>query len=93
MIEIFKDHGIKENTNLFLPHIHLCKNTGTGVRQLEYSHIIGSLVYLMNCTRPDIAYVISKLSRYTSNPSEDHWTVLLRVLGYVSKYQGICLEI
>ena len=38
----------------------------------------------MNCTRPDSAYVISKLSRYTSNPSDDHWTVLLRVVGYVS---------
>jgi len=39
---------------------------------------------LINCTRLDITYVVSKLSRYTSNPSNDHWTVLLRVLGYVS---------
>ena len=27
MIERFKDHGIKENTNPFLPHVHLHKNT------------------------------------------------------------------
>ena len=40
MIERFKDHGIKENTDPFLPHIHLRKNIGTGVRQLEYSQII-----------------------------------------------------
>jgi len=39
---------------------------------------------LMNYTRIDIAYTISKLSRYTSNPSNDHWTALLRVLNYVS---------
>ena len=52
MIERFKDHGINENTNPFLPHIHLRKNTGTGVCQLEYSQIIESLMYLMNCTRP-----------------------------------------
>jgi len=32
MIERFKDHEIKENTNFFLPHIHLHKNTGTGIR-------------------------------------------------------------
>jgi len=38
----------------------------------------------MNCTRPDIAYTVSKLRRYTSNPSDDHYTALLRVLGYVS---------
>ena len=80
MIERFKDHRIKENTNPFLSHI----NTGTGVRQLEYSQIIRSLMYLMNCTRPDIAYAVSKLSRYTSNPSDQHWTARLRVLGYVS---------
>jgi len=77
MIERFKEHGIKKNTNPILPHIHLRKNTGTGIRQLEYS--IGSLMYLMNCTRPDISYDVSKLSRYTSNPSDDHWTALLRV--------------
>ena len=47
MIEKFKDHGIKENTNPFLPHIQLRKNIGTGVRQLEYSQIIRSLMYLM----------------------------------------------
>ena len=77
MIERFKEHGIKENTNLFLPYIHIRKNTGTGVRQLEYSQIIRSLMYLMICTRPNIAYAVSKLSRYTSNPSNDHWTALL----------------
>ena len=52
MIERFKEHRIKENTDIFLPHIHLRKNTGSGVRQLEYSQIIGSLIYLMNCTSP-----------------------------------------
>ena len=70
MIERFKDHGIKENTNPFLPHVHLHKNKGTRIRQLEYSQIIESLMYLMNCTRPDIVYAVSKLSRYTSNPSD-----------------------
>ena len=76
IIERFKNHEIKENTNPFLPHIHLRKNTSTGIRQLEYYQIIRSLMYLINCTRLDIAYAVSKLSRYTSNPSDDHWTAL-----------------
>ena len=69
MIERFKEYRIKENTNHFLLHIHLRKNTGTGTgtRQLEYFQIIRSLMYLMNYTRPDITYAVSKLSRYTSN--------------------------
>ena len=92
MIERFKDHGIKENTNLFLQHIHLHKNTGTGIRQLEYSQIIKSLMYLKNWTRPDVAYAVSKLSKYTSNPNDDHWTALLRVVGYVSKIREYALK-
>ena len=38
----------------------------------------------MNCTTPDIAYTVSKLSRYTSNSSDDHWIDIPRVVGYVS---------
>ena len=53
-------------------NLHLTKNKGQGTSQLEYLRIIGRLVYIMNCTRSNIAYSISKLSRYTSNPGEDH---------------------
>ena len=63
--------------------LHLSKNKGVGVSQLEYSRIIGSLMYLMSCTRPDIAYSISKLSRFTSNPGADHWKAITRVLRYL----------
>ena len=37
-------------------------------------------MYLMNDTRPDIAYSVSRLSRYTSNLGKDHWEALVRVL-------------
>ena len=48
--------------------LHLSKNTGSSVSQLEYSRIIGILMYLTNCTRSDIVQAVNKLSRYTSNP-------------------------
>ncbi|KAK4407562.1 Retrovirus-related Pol polyprotein from transposon TNT 1-94 [Sesamum angolense] len=50
----------------------LAKNRDKPECQIEYSRIIGSLMYIMNCTRPDIAYAVNKLSRFTSNPSKDH---------------------
>uniref|UniRef100_A0A2N9ISW3 Reverse transcriptase Ty1/copia-type domain-containing protein n=1 Tax=Fagus sylvatica TaxID=28930 RepID=A0A2N9ISW3_FAGSY len=64
-------------------NLHLTKNKGNDISQLEYSQIIGSLMYIMNCTRPDIAYSVNKLSRYTSNPGEDHWKAIVRVLRYL----------
>nr|GEW53691.1 zinc finger, CCHC-type [Tanacetum cinerariifolium] len=55
----------------------------TGVSQLEYSRAIGCLMYAMISTRPDIAFVVGKLSRYTSNPSALHWQALGRVFQYL----------
>ena len=64
-------------------NLHMSKNRGESVSQLEYSRVIGSLMYLMSCTRPDVAYAVSKLSRYTSNPNGDHWKGIVRVLRYL----------
>ncbi|XP_073133324.1 uncharacterized protein [Henckelia pumila] len=62
---------------------HLSNNRGQSISQLEYSRIIGSLMYLMSCTRPDIAYAVSKLSRFTSNLGADHWKAIIRLLRYL----------
>jgi len=42
-------------------------------------------MYVMHCIIPDITFTICKLSRYTSNPSMDHWKAIARVLGYLKK--------
>nr|GEY94164.1 zinc finger, CCHC-type [Tanacetum cinerariifolium] len=47
-------------------------NTCKLVDQLEYSKAIGYLVYAMTSTRPDIAYAVGRLSRFTSNPRRHH---------------------
>jgi hypothetical protein len=39
-------------------------------------------MYLASATRPDISFVVSKLSRYMSNPGDDHWHALERLLRY-----------
>nr|GEW01773.1 hypothetical protein [Tanacetum cinerariifolium] len=63
----------------------LMPNNGQAVSQLVYSKVIGCLMYAMTCTRPDIAFVVGKLSRYTSNPSTQHWQAIKRVLKYLRK--------
>lgn len=37
---------------------------------------------MMNCTRPNIANAVSRLSRFTHNPSREHWKAIIRLLGY-----------
>ena len=63
--------------------IYLSKNKGEGIFQVKYARIIGSLMYLTSCTRPDLAYTVSKLSRYTSNLGIDHWKAIVKVLRYL----------
>lgn len=72
--------------------IHLKKNKGDCVSQEKYAKIIGSVMYLMNCTRPDIAYVVSRLSKYTHNPSNEHWLALYRLLKYLKGTSNWCLH-
>ena len=65
------------------PTVKFRPNKGTPVNQLEYSRAIGCLMYAMISTRPDIAFAVGKLSRYTSNPSALHWQALGRVFQYL----------
>ncbi|GJS85558.1 zinc finger, CCHC-type containing protein [Tanacetum coccineum] len=58
-------------------------HTGKPVDQLEYSRAIGCLMYAMTSTRPDIAYAVGRLSRFTSNPSRQHWKAITRVFKYL----------
>jgi hypothetical protein len=61
----------------------LKKNQRISRDQLRYSQIVGSLMYLARATRPDISFDVSKLSRFVSNPGDDNWRALERVLRYL----------
>ena len=91
ILEKFKHLGIKEANTPYDTSIKLVENTGRAVAQLEYASAIGSLMYAMHCTRPDIAYAVCKLSRFTSNPGILHWKGIARVLGYLKKTMSLGL--
>jgi hypothetical protein len=48
-----------------------------------YQSAVGSLMYAMLGTRPDIAYSVSVVSRYSSNPTEAHMSAVKRILRYL----------
>lgn len=48
-----------------------------------YQSIVGSLAYLMNCTRPDLAFAVGKLGQYASNPTATHMLAAKPVLRYL----------
>ena len=48
-----------------------------------YRSAIGCLLYLANCTRPDISYAVSYAARFSSDPTTKHWNYVKHILKYV----------
>lgn len=59
---------------------------------LPYRELLGSLMYLAVCTRPDIAHVVSYLSQYNSCYDSTHWAAAKRVLRYLKGTQDVGLS-
>jgi hypothetical protein len=57
----------------------------------EYQQIIGSLLYAMLHTRPDLAIALGKLSQYLSDPAKFHATALKTLLRYVASTLDRCI--
>ncbi|XP_071917162.1 secreted RxLR effector protein 161-like [Coffea arabica] len=83
ILQRFNQMDCKLAVTPFDANCKLQKHKGDPIHQLEYSQVIGSLMYLMNSTRPDIAYSVNRLSRYTSSPRYDHWKEIIRILRYL----------
>ncbi|UYV81003.1 hypothetical protein LAZ67_19002483 [Cordylochernes scorpioides] len=62
------------------------------MNKIPYRQTIGSLMYLMTGTRPDIAYAVSRVSQFMNNPGPSHWTAVKKIFGYLkaTKNIGIC---
>jgi hypothetical protein len=56
-----------------------------------YREAIGSLMYLMVGTRPDLAYSIGKLAKFVERPTEVTWAAVMRVIRYVIHTQNLAL--
>lgn len=52
-------------------------------KEIPYQSLIGSVMYLAVCTRPDISYAVSYLSQFNSCYTSEHWAAAKRLLRYL----------
>lgn len=89
IIERFNIVNAKHVSTPFDYNQRLCA-TGTTdgtvqpVIQVPYRQVIGSLMYLMIGSRPDIAYAVGVIGRYAEQPRLAHWNACMRVLRYIN---------
>ena len=61
------------------------------MKDVPYASAVGSLMYAQVCTRPDLAFAISVLGRFLSNPGMHHWTAAKKVMRYLQRTKDFML--
>jgi hypothetical protein len=61
---------------------------------IPYSNVVGNLMYVMICTRPDLTHVVSVVSRFMHNPGKEHWNAIKCILCYlkVTSHFGLLFD-
>lgn len=60
----------------------------------KFQMVIGSLLYLMLGTRPDISFAVTKLAQFAANPSQEHLNKALYICRYLqgTKSYALCYD-
>lgn len=88
--ELLTKYGMSEAKPASVPistGTTLSKDDGSGALDTNihpYSELVGSLLYLSVCTRPDISQAVGALARYMSAPQKQHWDAAKHVLRYLA---------
>ncbi|KAH9794218.1 hypothetical protein KPL71_004820 [Citrus sinensis] len=59
--------------------------------RVSYASTVGSLMFAMICTRPDIAQAVGAVSRYMANPGGEHWIAVKKILRYIRGTSDVAL--
>jgi hypothetical protein len=60
--------------------------------RVPYSSAVGSLMYDMVCSCPDLSYAMSLVSRYMANPGKEHWKAVQWIFRYLRDTSKACLK-
>ena len=74
--------GTPSDTNQKLS-IKMVDKDNSLVGQIPYQEAVGSLLYLTQSTRPDIAFAENDVSRFNNNHSNEHWIAVKRIFRYL----------
>lgn len=61
------------------------------MKGIPYASAVGSIMYAVRCTRPDVAFSQNLTSRYQQNPGESHWTAVKNILKYLRNTRDMFL--
>ena len=59
------------------------ENDEEPVKGVPYRALLGTLLYLSTCSRPDIAYAVNQAARFCERPTLQHWEQLKKIAAYV----------
>ncbi|GKB26309.1 retrovirus-related pol polyprotein from transposon TNT 1-94, partial [Tanacetum coccineum] len=59
--------------------------------RVPYASVVGSLMFVIICTRPDIAHAVGVVSWYMAEPGREHWEAVKRILRYVKGTSDVAL--
>jgi len=59
--------------------------------RIPYANAVGSLMYAMVSTRPDISHAVGVVSRFMENPGKEHWAAVKWVLRYLRGTSDYCI--
>jgi hypothetical protein len=58
-----------------------------------YNQLIGSLLWVSQCTRPNISFAVNRLSQHLRDPSDAHWQAAVRILQYLKTTSHLKLRL
>ena len=61
------------------------------MKNVLYASAVGSLMYVMVCTRPGIAYVVGITSRFLANLGKEHWAAVKWIFRYLRESSKVRL--
>ncbi|GKA85266.1 retrotransposon protein, putative, ty1-copia subclass [Tanacetum coccineum] len=61
------------------------------MQRVPYAPAIGSIMYAVRCTRPDVAFAQNLCSHFQQNPGEIHWTAVKTILLYLMNTKDMVL--